>query len=72
MKIDLSALTVEEVFEWIEQQERSRKLRVDNPQVLDLIKALLRYPKRRRPEVIDAVFYASSLSALRFARRATC
>jgi hypothetical protein len=58
MKTDLSALSVEEVLEWIEQQEKSRKLRLDNPQVVDLIKALLRHPKRRRPEVIDEVLYA--------------
>jgi hypothetical protein len=51
-------LDIDELLKWFDEQEKSKKLRLENPLVLDIIRALMPYPRRRRPDVIDAVFYA--------------
>ena len=40
------------------EHQAKRQLRLNNPQVLDIIRALSDCTKRRRSDVIEAVFYA--------------
>jgi hypothetical protein len=51
-------LDIDELLKWFDEHQKSKELRLENPQVLDVIRALMPHPKQRRPDVIDSVFYA--------------